>query len=196
LQHNTFNIWLETEFQPTVAKYIEAIMEWIKKGCEFFDKEYREELVITFPETPQIDNNNSSDRAQENGKDNRTASSDVTSVAIPVGLGWLLGGAVGAVVLGGASYILNTLSTSETATESINNDDFLTSEVTQIYLNAAQNYLTNFSQQAFATLQNYETNTENLVSFIPIQAKSNVTQTEYKLQLLDNLMNALQEDFI
>jgi GTPase SAR1 family protein len=46
LQHDTFNLWLEKEFQPTVTKYIDAIAQWVNKGCEFFEKECKEKLVI------------------------------------------------------------------------------------------------------------------------------------------------------
>jgi hypothetical protein len=110
-------------------------------------------------------------------------------------LGWLLGGPVGAVVLGGASYVLNQISTSETSTESVSNDDSLASKIDRIYLDAAQNYLTNFSQQAFATLQTYEINTENLVSFTAIVDDSNSDRAEDRLQLLDRLLKTLQTEF-
>jgi hypothetical protein len=190
LQHDTFNLWLEKEFQPTVTKYIDAIAQWVNKGCEFFGKEYDRKLVITFPELSTIERN---DNKNNNSSDRKT-SDNATSVAIPVGLGWLLGGAVGAVVLGGASYVLNQLSTSETSTESTNNNDSLASEVEQIYLDAAQNYLTDFSQQAFVTLYAYETATENLVSFTSNTTQSTTTQAEYQLQLLDNSLKTLQEE--
>ena len=78
-----------------------AVMKWLYQAYDFFKSERPEDLKIPFPNPPQL-------TLPE--KPNSMNSSDVTdpgSIAVGGGIGWLLGGPVGAAVVGSISYMLN-----------------------------------------------------------------------------------------
>lgn len=164
LQQGTFNTWEAGEFKQTVRENQKTITEWVKKGCEFFQIKNIEELIISFPDAPTV-------HIPEPPK---------TKTKV----GWVLGGSMGAVVLGGASYIINKVSSKPETPDSFH------TQLSQAYTEAAKNYLTRFSEQAFSTLNQYEQKAEKLIT---IQTTEQTT-THYQLQLLDSLLNNLTQE--
>lgn len=174
LQQGTFNTWEVGELKKTVLENQKTITEWVKKGCEFFQIKNIEELIISFPDAPTV-------HIPEPPKTN----TKIGSVAIPAGVGWVLGGPMGAAVLGGASYILNKVSSKPETP-----DPFHT-QLSQAYADAAKNYLTRFSEQAFSTLNQYEQKVEKLITIQTTEQTT--TTTHYQLELLNNLLDNLTQ---
>ena len=57
---------------------------------------------------------------------------------------------------------------------------------------AAKEYLTQFSDRAWQTLQGYEIDAIDYLNFIPQKPIATPTKSEYKLQLLNNLSHDLE----
>ncbi len=122
----------------------------------------------------------------------RIALQDGSKVAIPTGISWLLGGPVGAAVLGGASYILNKAATR--SSESPIPKETTTKINSQVYADAAEAYPTIFSNEAFSKLNQSEKIVEKVIDFQPQEARLENTIAHHKLQLLNNLLNNLKQE--
>jgi GTPase SAR1 family protein len=187
LQQGNFNHWLTNQLQPPVENYQKDLHDWVKKGCEFLEKTEPQPLSISFPEAPQIIISQ-----EPNPEVNMTSSeANIASVAIPTGLGWVLGGPVGAVVLGGASYILN-----KTQKKSQSSDQSVASSPTSlhpVYTEAAAQYLTCFSEQAFVAINQYEKLAEEVMNLHPLEISLETSSSYYQLQLLNTLLANLNQ---
>jgi len=185
LQQGKFDEWQRGEFRQKILDYQQGIFEWVKKGCEFFEKELPQKLLISFPDAPIIS-------LPEPPPDHKKSKDmNIASVAIPTGIGWALGGPVGAAVLGGASYIWNkaTGNSQELENNTINYQE----QVLQAYQAAAKNYLTRFSNDAFLVINQYEEKIEKIISF-KADKFLETTKQNYQLQLLTNLFNSLEQE--
>jgi GTPase SAR1 family protein len=187
LQEGTFDLW-ETKFDREVLKQQQAVAEWINKACEFFGKSKPIELLITFPPVPQITLPPPPTPVQKSPK---SSDSDVAPVAVATGLGWLLGGPVGAAVVGGASYILNKKTGSEKPFAS---SEAYLNEVQQICNEAAKKYLTSFSTDTFSMLQHYKEIAEKVINFQDSKEPLNAKAHQYQLELANNLLENLQAE--
>lgn len=185
LQEGTFDLW-ETKFNQDVLKQQQTVAEWINKACDFFGKSKPIELLISFPPVPQITLPPPPTPVQKSSD-----SSDVAPVAIATGLGWLLGGPVGAAVVGGASYILNKKTGYERPIES---SESYFNEVKQICNEAAKKYLTSFSTDTFSMLQHYKEIAEKVIDFQDSQEPLNANVQQYQLGLVNNLWDNLQAE--
>ena len=187
LQQGTLELWEIETLQPAVLSYQTKIEEWVVRSYKFFEQEYPQELSLSFPPIPQftstqpINNNNSSDNSE---------SGNFVSVAIPTGLGWALGGPVGAVVLGSASYLFNKSSKKVAESDTATNDQ--TDRESQIYLEAAKAYLTQFSQDAFSTLNHYQERVSPIINFAIQTNPLEFTTTHHQLNLFKALLENLE----
>ncbi len=186
LQNGTFTAWEEGSFKIAIAEYRESIIKWVHQASEFFDCNQPSDLTIPFPNSPEIilpppppQHNTSKE------------SSNVTPVAIATGLGWMLGGVVGAAVVGGATYLFSKGSNeSEVPKSSVSYLDL----VVQAYREAAESYLTHFSTEAFAVLHQYEQIAETIINCNVIEEALKMTTQHHQLQLLQTLLHNLSED--
>jgi hypothetical protein len=123
------------------------------------------------------------------------SSTDVPPIAFTSSVGWILGGPIGAVVAGGASYLLNRLTQDSEPQKPISSDAYL-EEVQEAYNLAAKDYLTRFSNQAFCTLDEYQKLAEKITNLQITAEPSKQTTQHYQLQLLqtlqDNLIHELE----
>lgn len=143
--------------------------EWLYKACEFLDRPRPTDPSFSFPEMPALPvPKSSSSQASSGGPASTYQTSetnqpnDTTPVAIATGLGWVLGGPLGAAVLGGASYLLNqqTNRASEAVEDVSNPSDSLKTDSTRsdtIYAEAMQDYFSQLSAAAQTALNDYET---------------------------------------
>ena len=183
LQEGLFDAW-KVKFQREVLKEQQTIAEWVNKACEFFDKEQPIALLVSFPPSPQIVLPEPPPAAAQ-----RSIEGEVTPVAIATGLGWLLGGPVGAAVVGGASYILNKRTGSEKPPES---SAAYLNQVTQICSEAAKNYLARFSTDTFSMLQHYKEIAEKVICFQDSKQPLQTNMQQYQIQLIDNLLENIE----
>ena len=188
LKQDAFKFWQLEKFKPEVEKYQQAIDEWVNKGCEFFENESPGQLSVVFPTSPLV----SFPEPPTSNSNSNDTDNDIASVAIPAGLGFVLGGPMGAAVLGGASYILNKtvnrLDQSESAA------DYTEIEFDRAYAKAAEEYLTCFSKQVYATLEKYKKKAVLAIAPKLIDQEAKQTEAYYQLQLLNSLLDNLQQE--
>ncbi len=183
LQEGSFDAW-KLKFQRDVLKQQQTIAEWVNKACEFFEKEQPIALLISFPPSPQVSLPEPPPPPAQKSNEN-----EVTPVAIATGLGWLLGGPVGAAVVGGASYILNKRTGYEKPPES---SEAYLNQVTEICSEAAKNYLARFSTDTFSMLQHYKEIAEKVICFQDSKEPLQTNIQQYQIQLINNLLENIE----
>jgi hypothetical protein len=105
----------------------------------------------------------------------------------------VLGGPVGAAVVGGATYLFNK-SQSSTEPEQPQPSVSYSEQVSDAYTNAAQDYLTHFSAQAFSTLRQYEEIAEKTINSQITQEPVQVTAQHHQLKFLQTLLATLNHE--
>ncbi|MEG4849875.1 dynamin family protein [Microcoleus sp. B5-D4] len=183
LQEGSFDAW-KLKFEREVLHQQQTIAEWVNKACEFFEKEQPIALLISFPPSPQVSLPEPPPPPAQ-----KSIEGEVTPVAIATGLGWLLGGPVGAAVVGGASYILNKRTGYEKPPES---SEAYLNQVTEICSEAAKNYLARFSTDTFSMLQHYKEIAGKVICFQDSKEPLNMNFQQYQLQLVNNLIDNLE----
>ncbi len=183
LQEGLFDAW-KIKFEREVLKEQQMIAEWVNKACEFFDKEQPIALLVSFPPSPQIVLPEPPPAPAQ-----KSIEGEVTPVAIATGLGWLLGGPVGAAVVGGASYILNKRTGYEKPPES---SEAYLNQVTQICSEAAKNYLARFSTDTFSMLQHYKEIAGKVICFQDSKEPVQINMQQYQIQLINNLLENIE----
>ncbi|MDY6785417.1 MAG: dynamin family protein [Cyanobacteriota bacterium] len=187
LQQNTAIAW-ERQFKKTVAKYTAGITEWTNKGCEIFERENLGEVAIATPPLPQVAVSHSDAAAPPNFQN---PDGSPVPVAIATGLGLMFGGPMGAAIAGGASYWLKkAIEPKESTAEEP--EDLISKE--SIYEEAAKDYLTRFSNEAFSTLQQYEQQAEELIRFQPTVTSIETTPEYQQIQFLKTLDSNLEQE--
>lgn len=185
LQQGSFDAW-KIKFEQDVLKQQQAIAEWVNKACEFFDREQPIALLTSFPPSPQIALPEPPTAASK-----KSIEGEVTPVAIATGLGWLLGGPMGAAVVGGASYILKKRTGYEKPPES---SEAYLNQVTEICNQAAKNYLIGFSIDTFLMLQHYKEIAAKVICFQDSQEPLQTNMQQYHIQLINNLLDKIESD--
>ncbi|MCC0177864.1 dynamin family protein [Waterburya agarophytonicola K14] len=183
LQQTRFDSWLELEFQPDVLKQQQTINKWVEQGSDFFQYNNPQLLKIDFPHSPIIQLPEYTSKEEE----------DLVSINqsyIPQELNFLLQRKTGAVVLGGANYLINKILTKSPAPN--NNSIPQTPKISsQIYIDAAELYLQKFSDRINNILNEYEKLAREYITYMP-PARDRITITEnHQLQLLNNIVNSL-----
>lgn len=188
LRQGTFNTWERGVFKQAIAQQQQAVVKWVHQACEFFDCSQPADLSILFPDKPEV-------FLPEQPKQPTTSkqSDDVAPVALTTGLGWLLGGPVGAAVVGGATYLINKIN-QETDSEQPESSVSYLDQVSQAYTEAAQDYLTRFSTQAFSTLRQYEEIAEKIINSQVTEERLKMTIQHHQLQLLQTLLDNLNQE--
>jgi hypothetical protein len=188
LEQGIFSTWERGEFQQEIADYQQSIVKWVHQACEFFDCPQPADLSIPFPEQPQVIL-----PQPPQSPSSSKSSDDVAPVALTTGLGWILGGPVGAVVAGGATYLLNKLNQNSEPTQSDTSASYL-EQVQDAYSLAAKDYLTRFSTQSFSTLDQYEKTAEKIIHIQINEEPVKLTNQHYQLQLLHTLLDSLNQE--
>ncbi len=171
----------ETWEQDSLASEWEVrkrdLEQWIRKAADFFEISHPKPIHITFPEAPQI---------IQTRKPTPPGSSE-ESALVATGLGFILGGPVGAAVLGGASYLLNRNRPDSSETTEIKASD----SIQEAAMDAAKDYLTRFSAIATSALHWYETMADKILDH-PIQKTSiGATPQEQKLGQIESILDQI-----
>ncbi|MGD1705164.1 dynamin family protein [Dapis sp. BLCC M229] len=182
LEQRTFNIWESEKFRPEALKYKQEIFEWMDKACEFFQSGETEELIITFPEAPKV-------FLPTPPPSETKKSGGLRNIAIASGIGWLLGGPMGAAVVGGATYLL-----SDNKQNKSQNLASYKEEVKQAYANAARDYLSRFSTVTLKAVEEYEAIAEKVIKVPVSEQSAEVIKLRNKLQLLKNLSAEINQE--
>jgi GTPase SAR1 family protein len=181
LQEGKLEAWETQQFQPKLLEYQNAIAHWIDKASQFFDKKPPLELSITLPKPPELP------RIEPPTSTPKTSEVDMAPVAIATGFGWLLGGPVGAAIIGGATYLIDRKSESPTKPVVVDPE-----AVNKACSEAAKNYLTMFDELAVKSLKEYQQIIDKWLEFQPDCEPKKIADTYHHLQLLTSLLANLE----
>jgi Dynamin family len=153
-QQQQFQVWESSFFQLAIAQKQADVVKWVMQASEIFDVPPSENLLIPFPSSPVV--------SLPNKPTEKPDIEDTAPVAVATGLGWVLGGPVGAAVVGGASYLLNRNLRQEKQESA---DESYRQQVAQLHTEAIQNYFQEFSDRALTILQQYEQRVAPIINF-------------------------------
>jgi len=192
LKQFDFPAWERHFLQPAWEQRQQEVVGWVYKACDFFKAPRPADLTIAFPNEPDLTAFESPNPVTDNSSADLT-SSDVAPVALATGLGALVGGPIGAVVLGGASYLLSQTDRVERSTvpTASNAEAVMERACSQ----AARDYLTQFSRRALAALQQYETESETILGMesTPASAPTDMEPQQAQLRSLQAVLDELDQ---
>ncbi|NEP30168.1 MULTISPECIES: hypothetical protein [Moorena] len=184
LQQGEFSSW-QAQFQQDIDGYQQAIQEWVDKACEFFEHQSPGKLIISVPDTPQVIIPEPPEFSQESKK--------VIPIGLSTGIRLVLKGKVGAAMAGGASYILSKGAKKDKSNSSADSYDH---QVAQALSDAAQDYLSCFSTDAFSMVRKYQAKAEKVISLPTNQQPQDTSSQVYQLQLLNSVLERLNAELI
>ncbi|MBL1174611.1 dynamin family protein [Pantanalinema sp. GBBB05] len=180
-----FKAWEMGGFKATAIDHQQAVAKWIQQACEFFERDRPNQLLVSFPPPPQIELPHIP-TTNTGGK----SSSLNPETLLAGGLGLVLGGPVVGAILGGASYLLNKTLDSDSSAGSTSLSE---AQVRYACLEAARDYLVNFSALNLAALQRYEIVAERVIHYEVTAEGHEMTEQHYQLQLLQTTLANLEE---
>lgn len=135
----------------------QEINDWVTKAESFFKTSPVEPLKIVLPDPPEVLLPEPPSQSPPDRSLQRSSTLDsLTPTAIATGLGWVLGGPLGAVVAGGASTIANKLSGDRPSDNNINSKNIDNSgEILEAYTDAAADYLFRLNTETIEMIKAY-----------------------------------------
>ncbi|MFB2878488.1 dynamin family protein [Floridanema aerugineum] len=183
LQQGQFSNWERNFLQPKLVELQESIIKWVTQASEFFNRPQPETLAISLPPHPQVN--------LPNKPTNSDSLADTASVGVATGLGWVLGGPVGAAVVGSAAYILNqNLSKGKQETTEV----AYRNQLLQLYTDAAKDYLIRFSKSSLEQLLNYQEKAEKIINFQMPEPPLDVTTKRSQITLLNGFVENIDRE--
>ncbi len=157
----------------------------MQQACDFFEQPQPSQLlVITFPEPPLV-------AVTEPPPPAPRRKPDDAPVAVATGIGWVLGGPVGAAVLGGTSYILNKAMKADGGANTNAPNPQIPMPACQ---EAAHHYLTHFSTLNLLALQRYEQAVRPALLEVEIRSEAPATTPQhYQLSLIRSTLDNLTQ---
>ena len=164
LKRLEFDAWVELALKPVWSNHQANIVSWVHKACEFFDCPRPVVLSLRFPPTPDAQLPDlSSDDLSPSVIDTLTKGKVPTMVA--GGLGFLMGGPLGAALLGGTSYMLEKLDGKGERDKGSSGSEWTAEQIDAWYAIAAQEYLRQLSTVGLKTLDEYITTANPMIRF-------------------------------
>ncbi|MEH2372439.1 dynamin family protein [Nostoc sp.] len=183
LAENKFKAWQTNTLKKDLTQLQFAVVKWLYQAYEFFQEERPQDLLIPFPSEPQV--------ILPSKPSNTDDLSEPSSIAVGSGIGWLLGGPVGAAVVGSISYLLNK--NIQTQDEQLAKESYH-QEVAKLCITAIEDYLSCFSSQGLSILNEYEQKAEKVICFELSQEPLEITNKRENLQQLQNGFNQLLQE--
>ncbi|MBD2682361.1 MULTISPECIES: dynamin family protein [Nostoc] len=180
LAENNFKSWQTNTLKKDLNQLQLATVKWLYQAYEFFQAERPEDLLIPFPNEPQI--------ILPPKPNNHSDLSETGSIAVGGGIGWLLGGPVGAAVVGSISYLLNK-NIQEQEEKSAN--ESYHQQVAKLCIAATEDYLSSFSSQGLSILAKYDGKAEKVIYLEVNEEPLEIANKRQDLQRLQNIFNEL-----
>jgi Dynamin family len=189
LRRFEFSDWETNALKPDWLTQKRSLTDWIDKACDFLETPRPAALWVAFPDEPQFVLPNSSPTADRPFSPN---SEDITPTAIATGVGWILGGPLGAAVLGGASYVLNQTVGQQAAPQNRaeGQSDRTSEQLEQCYVEAIRAYFDRFSAIALAALNQYEKEAQKILS-LDVTGSPSQTAVQHRLTLMQATLNLM-----
>ncbi len=181
LANNNFQTWETNNLKKDFNKLKIDLEKWLEQAYGFFEQEQPENLSIQFPAHPEI----------ELPPPQSNSNSDAGAYAAAGGLGWLLGGPIGAAVGGGIAYLLDKglQEVGENTTESY------TDKIARNCIEAVDEYFIKLSKQGLSILDEYESKADKVIKFIPVnQDSSEIAAKRKELKQWHNTLNDLNRE--
>ena len=176
LEDNSAPAWLIANIKPAWMIRSKAVVDWVHQASEFFDYPCPPDMQVQFAEVPE---KSVLKRAEDEAKE----SDGIAPVAIATGLGWMLGGPLGAAILGGASYLIDSNGREEKEASATQPLDY------EAY---ADTYLARFSAEALAVSYQYEREVKQIIQTkIDRPSHSSSIEQHAKLGLLHSVVREL-----
>ncbi|MBW4562692.1 MAG: dynamin family protein [Mojavia pulchra JT2-VF2] len=183
LAENNFKSWQTDTLKKDFIELHLAVMKWLYQAYEFFREELPEDLIIPWPSEPQI--------TLPPKPSNSNDLSETSAVAVGGGIGWLLGGPVGAAVVGSISYLLNkNIQNSEEKSANESYDQ----QVAKICIAATEDYFSRLSSQGLSILAEYEQKSKRIIRFEVSKEPIEIAQKRESLQQLQSSFNQLLQE--
>jgi hypothetical protein len=152
IRQQCFGEWESSNVRPRLRHSQQEINDWVTKAESFFNTPPVAPLQIVLPDPPELlltEPSTPSPPEQTSTRDS------LTPTALATGLGWVLGGPLGAVVAGGATTIANKLSGDRPSDNTSNSNSNYDAEISEAYLDAAADYLFRLNTETIATIKTY-----------------------------------------
>ncbi|MDI9637104.1 dynamin family protein [Geitlerinema splendidum] len=179
LRQGQFETWQTQRLQSAIAPHEQSLNQWLDKGCEFFQQQHPGALKFPYPSPPQVTLPKPPQTATSK------SDSDLMPVALSTGIGWILGGPVGAAVVGGASYLIGRTPSPKSANSPSE------SQILQAYQEAAEDYLTHLNIEWLASLRDYQQKLETIICYKSEDKPLESTPDSYQIQLAQSLIDNL-----
>ncbi len=186
LRLGEFIIWEAKQLRPEWDSHRQAVIHWVHKTCDFFSLDQPVDPWLAFPPEPSV-------KIAEQPSTELKAKSKVDEaapVAIATGLGLMMGGPVGAAVLGGASFLLNQIATPQQSGAPTPE----ASLVDQAYRDATYAYLQEWHQMALQTMETYKAEAKEVIyCSLTVDVSEQNTAQQHQLRFLRSTLTALDE---
>ncbi|WP_414623975.1 dynamin family protein [Calothrix sp. CCY 0018] len=179
LANNNFNNWETNNLKKDFERLKTDLEKWLEQAYDFFAQEKPENLSIQFPAHPKI---------EIPPPPSNSNSGDAGAYAAAGGIGWLLGGPIGAAVGGGIAYLLDKglQEGGENTTESY------TDKIARNCIDAVDEYFLQLSKQGLSLLDEYENLADKIIKFVPQnQDSSEIAAKRKELKQWQNTLNDL-----
>jgi hypothetical protein len=156
IQKQGFGEWEASNVRPRLKHSQQEINDWVAKAESFFNTPSVEPLKIILPDPPEVLLPESPTQPPPKPDIPSPSLDGLTPAALATGLGWVLGGALGAVVAGSASTIASKLVgdrplDNNSPPPKVDNS----AEVIEAYTDAAADYLFRLNTETIATIRAY-----------------------------------------
>lgn len=182
LAQDNFSHWERDTFKKDLNELQQAVVKWLYQAYEFFVQERPEDLLIPFPNHPQV-----------NLPPKTNASGDISepsSLAVGSGIGWLIGGPLGAAVLGSITYLVNK--NLQQQDNKVSNQSYH-EQVAKLCLDSVDEYLHEFSRRGLSLLDEYERKADRVIKFIEPSELSDTIQKRDELKKWQVNLNQLNQ---
>jgi Dynamin family len=185
-QQGTFTQWEAANIALKFQQFQQEINDWVVKANEFFNPPSIEPLTLVSPEPPEV----FLPSAPPSPESPRTSATEgIAPTAVATGLGWLLGGPLGAAVVGGASLIINGFDSDKSIAKTPDS-----AEIMAEYLDAAADYLFRLNIANTAIIKDYRSRAANIMSTKIVSMYSIDPSQQQKLAKLSQCLVNLSSD--
>jgi hypothetical protein len=184
LKYEAFDRWQSENVVPKLQYCQKEINDWVVKANDFFNTPAIEPLTLAAPASPEVLLPVSSPSPSP-PKTSKTEG--IAPTAIATGLGWLLGGPVGAAVLGGGSLFVDRLDLDKDKPPAKTDNSV---EIFEAYTDAAADYLLQLNTTNIEKIRDYRSRAISAINIeIKISSSIDPTQQQKLAELSQCLAN-------
>ncbi len=196
LRRFEFETWIVQGLQADLEPLQHNVTDWVAKACTFFDGNVPSDLRLIFPAEPAVNVQSNSGSRRPPRSSGRP--SGLGSTAASAGVGWMLGGPIGAVMVGGTNLLLNgltdVLGTGRRSVNPVASDRATAGDLNAQYAQAVRRYFQQMSSVGMAAIADYEYRALEIINRPLAQVQPpNVAPKKQELQRLEALLDQLRQ---